>query len=476
MLKKYMLLMLAVLFILAGCSGEKKVDKAESAQSDAGSADQKEAGKDNEEEGSEVTDEISTVVIPSTVEEFRNAEPGLLTKDFSYEKETALWPDFNTLSGIREDFEGHMQKVTKETNDPDMMFKALLYYLGNSAYQQSIGRIMDYEPQFDEPLLPEPEQAAQSETGEEQEDGKALLLLDASSSMLLDVDGKQKMEIAKSAVRSFAKTIGEENDVSLYVYGHAGTQEDKDKQISCTTIDEVYPLQSYNEESFFKAVEGVEAKGWTPLAGAIKAAREASMDYEGDITLYIVSDGAETCDGNPVEEARLFAETNESRKVNIIGFNVDKEAEDQLKKVAEAGKGEYIGADNADQLNSSISNEWVPGLIDIIGVKWSTPKNTFAVSFQKMDIDQMGMGLGYAIRNEAGRIRDAIANLKENELIDAAMEEELLKKTEEHEKVLEGLQEEIINSKHQEIDDEVERIDQKINDWAERMEKLRENR
>ncbi|WP_306010565.1 hypothetical protein [Bacillus sp. MMSF_3328] len=79
MLKKYMLLMLTVLFVLAGCSGEKKVDKAEPARSDAGSADQKMAGKDNEEEGSEVTDEISTVVIPSTVEEFRNAEPGLLT-------------------------------------------------------------------------------------------------------------------------------------------------------------------------------------------------------------------------------------------------------------------------------------------------------------------------------------------------------------------------------------------------------------
>ncbi|KRG09822.1 hypothetical protein ACA29_22270 [Lederbergia galactosidilytica] len=58
---------------------------------------------------------------------------------------------------------------------------------------------------------------------------KALILLDASSSMLLNVEGKQKMAVAKTAANRFATTIGTNHDISLIVYGHAGTQNDEDK-------------------------------------------------------------------------------------------------------------------------------------------------------------------------------------------------------------------------------------------------------
>ena len=208
---------------------------------------------------------------------------------------------------------------------------------------------------------------------------KAFLLLDASSSMLLPVDGKQKMGIAKIAVKRFAKTLGEENEVSLYVYGHAGTQEDKDKELSCTKIDEIYPLQNYKEEDFNSTVDEVAAKGWTPLAAAIQTVNEASKDVEGPLTVYIVSDGAETCDGDPVKAAEEFAQDNENRKVNIIGFNVDQKGEDQLKAVAEAGNGEYISADNSEELNNSIAEKWViPSMIDVIYIKHSGP-NGFTV-------------------------------------------------------------------------------------------------
>ncbi len=47
--------------------------------------------------------------------------------------------------------------------------------------------------------------------------------------MLLNVEGKQKMAVAKTAANRFATTIGTNHDISLIVYGHAGTQNDEDK-------------------------------------------------------------------------------------------------------------------------------------------------------------------------------------------------------------------------------------------------------
>ncbi|WP_077210664.1 vWA domain-containing protein [Bacillus dakarensis] len=475
------LMLLSFVLILSGCSEKQeanepapekaaenkevqKVEETEEKQSESG----------NEEVGFSF-EELKSLKIPDSIEDFQDVKPGLLTKDLSYESETALWAKLDGLEGIKEETKNAMEKVLEETKDPDTLFKAFIYLLGNNAYEETVGRLAAMKPNFDEPLLPEPEElAASAENSEDRAPEKAILLLDASSSMLLSVDGQQKMEVAKNAVRSFAKTIGETSDVSLYVYGHAGTQEDKDKALSCSKIDEVYPLQPYQEESFFKAVQNVEAKGWTPLAEAIKTAREASASYDGDITLYIVSDGAETCDGDPVEEAKLFAADNEQRKVNIIGFNVDAKAENQLKEVALAGNGEYIPAHHPDDLKESIKHTWVPSTIDIMSKQWSSPKNTFPVMFQKLDIDKLSQTIGHAVNQENTRFRHTIQLLKKEGLITTEQETALNERVEAYKGKLTSLKDELAAKKKQEIDDEVERIDQKIQDWTERMEKIRE--
>ncbi|MBY0124364.1 VWA domain-containing protein [Bacillus sp. S/N-304-OC-R1] len=368
-----------------------------------------------------------------------------------------------------------MQETTNETKDTEILFKSLIYYLGNSAYKDVVQQLMTFKPQFDEPYLPEPEEATEQSATQEKAAKKAIIMLDASSSMLLNVDGEQKMKIAKSAVRSFAKTIGATSDVSLYVYGHAGSQENKDKQLSCSKIDEVYPLQKYNEESFFKAVDGVEAKGWTPLAGAIQKANRVSQSIDGDITLYIVSDGAEICDGNPVEEAKRFVEGRENRKVNIIGFDVDAKQENQLKAVAEAGNGEYFSAKNTEELKNTVIQKWIPpGFLDIISKQWSSPKGTFAILWQQMDVEKMSQRISYAINVEQGRFRDAIDVMYIEKMISEEQKDKLVKMIEEQKEKLEQVNVQLKQQKLNEIDNEVNRIDNKINDWAERMEKLRE--
>jgi Ca-activated chloride channel homolog len=78
-----------------------------------------------------------------------------------------------------------------------------------------------------------------------------------------------------------------------------------------------------------------------PLAASIAAAEKDLQGKEGNNVVYIVSDGIETCDGNPVEAAKKLHESNIKAEVNIIGFDVDNKGQQQLKAVAEAGGGEF---------------------------------------------------------------------------------------------------------------------------------------
>jgi hypothetical protein len=471
------------LIILGGCSkGENTASEPAASASkeqqeekvwEEEDIDEEKPAENHEASDYDVLGKLDEVVIPSNLEEFTVIESGMMTGDKEYKAETSMWPSLNALSGIEDEFLLHMEGVTAETTDTDTLLKAFIHLLGNSAYPEAIGKLADYEPSFNEPLLPDPELNGEADS-EQDAPAKALILLDASSSMLLEVGGQQKMKVAKDAVLSFGKTIGANSDVSLYVYGHAGSQEDNDMQVSCTTIDEVYPAQAYSEKAFFEAVQGVEAKGWTPLAAAIEKAREDNSDYEGNITLYIVSDGMETCDGNPVEEAQAFADEKEGRHVNIIGFNVDKESENQLKDVAAAGNGEYISADSADDLQNSMKYKWLPDSLDLMNKSLASPKGTFAVSFANLDLSNMQMAIQNAINKETERFRDAASSLKKAEQITEEEETALLARIEEYGETMRALKEELHEKKDKEMHAELDRIDAEIEDWIKRMKELKE--
>lgn len=83
-------------------------------------------------------------------------------------------------------------------------------------------------------------------------------------------------------------------------------------------------MGNYSKQAFHDAVDSFESRGWTPLAGAIQKATEMSSYQEGT-TIYIVSDGAETCNGDPIQASKDLVSKNSNNTINIIGFDVDGE-------------------------------------------------------------------------------------------------------------------------------------------------------
>ncbi len=172
------------------------------------------------------------------------------------------------------------------------------------------------------------------------------ILMDASGSMLGQAGGKVKMTSAKEAVNEFVENIPGSSTVSLTIYGHKGSGQDKDKAASCAGIETIYNGSNENGE-FAKAMNGVKPAGWTPIGAALESVKKDIPAAADEVVVYVVSDGIETCGGNPVAAAENLASDNIQTVVNIIGFDVDQEGQNLLKEVADAGNGEftYVGSE-----------------------------------------------------------------------------------------------------------------------------------
>jgi Ca-activated chloride channel homolog len=179
------------------------------------------------------------------------------------------------------------------------------------------------------------------------------LILDSSGSMAEQIGGETKLTIAQRVMSAFVTTIPAEANVALRVYGHVGSNQEQDRPESCAGTELFYDFQPLDQQTFATAINAFTPTGWTPIAASLQAAQQDFAQYDGATHsnfIYLVSDGIETCDGDPVAAARDLHESNIQAIVNIIGFDVDAEAARQLREVAEAGGGEYFEARSAQEL------------------------------------------------------------------------------------------------------------------------------
>ncbi|SNZ03692.1 Ca-activated chloride channel family protein [Terribacillus aidingensis] len=457
MKKRVVYLILGIICFLAGCSTNSASDEPSNTEK---------VGKETETKTVDM-DTLSNLSTEGTLPDLKKQPAGRVTASIS--EDTA-----DADKGVSEDAVDaaipYLKDVIKEDNNPDILHRALIASLGSPSYKETIEAAEALNPSFEDPYLPRPE-AANKEADPAVEN--SIILLDASSSMLLEVDGEQKMRIAKDAVESFAKTLGSSSNISLIVYGHKGSESDSDMELSCKGIEEVYPSGAYDAEKFTEAADAIDATGWTPLAGAIEFAAEKSSSLEGATAIYIVSDGKDTCGGDPIKAAEQAA-SEESGIVNVIGFNVDEESEDQLAKVAEAGTGEYYSANSAEDLQTTIEYEWLPSTIDLVWAPVNIPPNSWEVldeyKRQRKELDKVAN----IMRNEEERYEAALAKLTEDEIISEKLQDEVTQLIQERFNAAREELSELEQNKIDGVDARQKEIREEVEIWVEEMKKLKE--
>ena len=174
-----------------------------------------------------------------------------------------------------------------------------------------------------------------------------LLILDASGSMWGQIEGENKIVIARRVLSELVGELGDDATVGLVAYGHR-------REGDCDDIETLAPLGPLDRSALVESVNGINPKGKTPITAAVEHSLAVLAEADTAATVVLLSDGLETCGGDPCEAVRLARESGSELLLHVIGFDVEGEDLSQLQCMAQAGGGLFLSAENADQLADAL--------------------------------------------------------------------------------------------------------------------------
>jgi len=194
-----------------------------------------------------------------------------------------------------------------------------------------------------------------------------ILVMDGSGSMWGQIDGVNKIVIAREVVGDLLDTFPNDQNLGLTVYGHR-------ERGNCADIETVVTPGPDTKSRIRDAVNGINPRGKTPMTDSVIAAANALRYTEERATVILVSDGIETCNPDPCAAARALEEAGIDFTAHVIGFDVtDPEALAQMQCLANETGGQFSTAANASELAKALTTVvaepvHVPQTVRIVGV------------------------------------------------------------------------------------------------------------
>ncbi|MDX2003225.1 MAG: VWA domain-containing protein [Chitinophagales bacterium] len=157
---------------------------------------------------------------------------------------------------------------------------------------------------------------------------RILFLLDASGSMGGTWNNKtteSKIESAKKILTELADSLTKYDNVEigLRVYGHQYPAAER----NCTDTKLEAGLSRVNYEFIKTKIRSIRPKGITPIAYAMEKAAGDFPDAPGRNIIIIMTDGQESCTGDPCAIAALLEKKNIVLKHFVIGFALEPNSE-----------------------------------------------------------------------------------------------------------------------------------------------------
>lgn len=186
-----------------------------------------------------------------------------------------------------------------------------------------------------------------AEDGESKQSSNLMLILDASGSMWGQIKGESKVETARKVLGNVIGNLSDSSQVGLIAYGHRQKED-------CGDIESIVPLGPIDKKLLVEQIGKLIPKGKTPITAAVNEAIKAVRDREEATTILLISDGLETCEGDPCKAVQLAKESGVKFVMHVVGFDVEKENVAQLECVAQAGGGMYLSAQDAQELQVAL--------------------------------------------------------------------------------------------------------------------------
>ena len=193
-----------------------------------------------------------------------------------------------------------------------------------------------------------------------------LIVFDASGSMEDKIKGETKIHIAKRVLENVITKANPDTNIGLRVYGASNPT--GNQYFDCSDSKLVVLPDTNNRRSIISEIYKILPRGFTPITYSISQAVQDLERYKGEKSIILISDGQETCSGDPCQLAQTLTAANVDLKIDVVGFGVkdDWAAQEQLKCIALNTHGRYYSADNDEELTRGLSesiNKSVTGRI-----------------------------------------------------------------------------------------------------------------
>lgn len=208
---------------------------------------------------------------------------------------------------------------------------------------------------------------AYASTATAQDNANTILVMDGSGSMWGQIEGVNKIVIAREVVGDLLDTFPDDQNLGLTVYGHR-------ERGNCADIETVVSPARETKGQIRSAVNGINPRGKTPMTDAIIAAAQALRYTEERATVILVSDGIETCNPDPCAAARALEEAGIDFTAHVVGFDVtDPKALAQMQCLAGETGGQFFTAANASELSTALTAVvaapvYIPQTVQLVGV------------------------------------------------------------------------------------------------------------
>ena len=186
--------------------------------------------------------------------------------------------------------------------------------------------------------------------------GAVELILDASGSMLQKLGATRRIDIARQTLTKLtSSTIPAGTPFALRVFG---------REVDSCQTDLDVPLGPLNPAAVGQRIGALVAKNGarTPIGASLAKVADDLKSVKGEKLVVLITDGEETCGGDPAAEIEKLRKAGIGTRVSIVGFALDdQKLAATFQRWSDLGAGAFFDAKDAAGLDKALADSLRPG-------------------------------------------------------------------------------------------------------------------
>lgn len=219
-----------------------------------------------------------------------------------------------------------------------------------------------------------------------------MVILDASNSMWGQIEGQSKIDVAKDVLNGMVRTLPDQTKVGLVAYGHGHAHTEK----NCRDIALIAGYDDPQSGHFTRMLDTLTPRGQTPIAAALERSIEwVTADGVERPTVVLITDGIESCNGDPCAAAGLLAAAGIKTTIHVVGYDLKDDQRAAVECISRVGGGKYFDARDTDGLRTALEQV----TIDIAKVTPTEPPEEAQALVFEDDFDGDSLSPAWTILN-----------------------------------------------------------------------------